>query len=244
MTKWAFSKGGRKYGVDLTSDTFKATVAGKMMEGDWKVNGKAEMENKYAKAEWKFKGLFDISSPVMAEKLRLFTNADLEMNHKSENKMFLKQNIHWDHYHAGWAFENLDGDFKKTFLQFVNNYEGKSQYWARASLHDETFSAGCKVDHGKFCHSYEAEMGFGEGSATSGFQGGPVSLIMGGEYELNDKTNVDYTMRVANTVEYNQNVEHELSDKLKMTLTQSFDSGNLDAKEPAYKLGFTFDYKL
>lgn len=148
VTKWAFSKSGRKYGVDLTSDTFKATVAGKLMEGDWKVNAKAELENKYAKAEWKFKGLFDVCSPVMAEKLRIFTNADLEMNSKSQNTVFLKQNIHWDKYHAGWAFENKDGNFEKTFLQFVNNFEGKSQYWARAALHDETVSAGCKINHG------------------------------------------------------------------------------------------------
>lgn len=46
-------------------------------------------------------------------------------------------------------------------------------------------------------------MGFGEKSATAGFQGGPVSLIMGGDYELNDKTNVDYTMRIGGSIEYN-----------------------------------------
>jgi len=110
-------------------------------------------------------------------------------------------------------------------------------------VHDENVGLGCKIEHGKFTHSYEAEVTYGKEN-TSGFMNSPVSLTMGGEYDLNDKTNVDYTMRIASDISYNQNVSHELSDKCSLTITQAFDSQNIEGKEPAYKLGFGFNYKL
>jgi len=110
-------------------------------------------------------------------------------------------------------------------------------------MHEETFGLGCKVDHGSFTHSYELETAFGKDN-TCGVMNSPISLVMGGDYKLNDKTNVDYTMRIASDISYNQNVEHELSEKCSLTVGQSFDSANIEGKEPAYKLGFGLNYKL
>jgi len=113
VTKWAFSKDGRKYGVDLTSDTFKATVAGNMLKGDMTVDAKAEMENKYLKSAWKGKAYFNIASPVMMDKFRTFNNIDLEMNSANENTVTFKNNCTWEKFNFGVAFENKAGEFTK-----------------------------------------------------------------------------------------------------------------------------------
>lgn len=245
-TNWNFSKGGRKYGVNLNSESMKGSVAGNMLKGDWVVDGNAMYENKFAKADWKAKACTTVVSPVLMDKMKIWTNADFETNKKSEQIIVMKQNIKWENFMFGWGFEHKGGDFTRQVAHLVNNFDSKSKsnYWGRVNMKEESVGLGCMVDHGKFTHSYEAEIGFGEGNSTTGVAGSPVQIVMGGEYDLNDKTNVDYTMRIAKEISYNQNVSHDLTDKCSMTLSQAFDSEKLSGKEPSYKLGFGFDYKI
>lgn len=100
------------------------------------------------------------------------------------------------------------------------------------------------IEHGKFTHTYEGQIGYGEKSKKAGFQGYPVSLLMGGEYKLNDNTDVNYSMKIAEHVEYGQTVAHKLNDKLKVSVNQEFDSSKMTTPEPIYKMGFAFDYTL
>lgn len=244
-TKVAFSKGGRNYGIDLTSESIKATLAGNMLKGDWTIDGKAEGENKFAKADWKAKVALTCASPVLMEKMRIWTNADFETNKKQDKIMVMKQNIGWEKFNFGWGFEYKGDKFTTKVAHLVHNFDkdSKSNYWTRVNAGEETVGAGCMIAHGSFAHSYEAEFGYGEKS-SEGFYGSPVHVVMGGDYKLSDKTNVDYTMRLSNDITYNQTVSHELNDKLSVNVGQAFDSANLKTKEPAHKLGFSFDYKL
>lgn len=113
VTKWAFSVNDRKYGVDLTSDTLKATVAGNVMKGDMKIDAKAEFENKYLKNAMKGKAMFNIASPVMMDKLRTFANLDVEMNSANESTITFKNNANWEKFSVGIAFENKAGEWTK-----------------------------------------------------------------------------------------------------------------------------------
>lgn len=243
QTDFAWSKDGIKYGFGLVSDAMKANVAGKLTEGDWKCDGKAEAEWKHGKGEWKGKGILNVSSPVMAEKLKMWFNAELEHNHKTEWNTLLKMNLNYDQWHVGFGGENKAGDWDKQHAQVVYNDKSR-QYFVRADLKDTVVGIGCSLDKDDFSHSYEVEADMKEGAV--GVAGTPLVINGGGEYELNKKCNIGYTFVLGQHFSYNQAIEHKVDKNWTVTLSQSFDAECLekDRKKPAYDVGVAFQYKL
>lgn len=222
----------------------KMSAAGNLYNDGWKVDGKGEFEWKYTKSEWKGKGVLNTCSPVMAEKMRVWLNTELEHNQESEWKTLLKMNVSYDQYHVGVAGQNEKGEWSKQFVHLVKNDKDR-QYFVRADLKDQAFGAGCSIDHESFSHSYEATAALGA-EAQPGIAGTPVTVVGGGEYELSKKHNVGYTFTVGSSFQYNQTIEHKVDDKWTVAVSQAFDSECLekDRKKPAYDFGVGLTYKL
>ena len=119
------------------------------------------------------------------------------------------------------------------------------QYFVRGDMKNSVYGLGCSLDKDDFSHSYELEVDMDEGK-EDGIQGTPAKLIAGGEYELNDKCNVGYTLVVGKHIAFNMANEHKIDDKLSMTFIQQFEGEELEKKgiKPAYNFGVEFAYKM
>jgi hypothetical protein len=73
-TSVAHSKDGKKISFGFASDAFKQGLSGNLYNDDWKVDSTVAFEEKPAKKEWKAKNTYAVSSPVLAEKMRLWFN--------------------------------------------------------------------------------------------------------------------------------------------------------------------------
>ncbi len=67
-------KDGKKFSFAMASDAFKQGASGNLYNDDWKVDGALALEQKPAKKEWKGKGTLAVSSPLVADKIRLWLN--------------------------------------------------------------------------------------------------------------------------------------------------------------------------
>jgi len=243
-TNFKWSNNNVKYGFGLISDAMKMSAEGNLYNNGWKVDGKGEYEWKFAKSEWKGKGVCNAVSPVMAEKMRLWANAELEHNQASEWKSLVKMNVSYDQYHVGVAAQNEQGDWSKQFVHVVKNDKDR-QYFGRADLKNSTVGIGCSIDHESYSHSYEGTADLGA-DAKPGVAGTPVTIVGGGEYELSKKHSVNYTFTLGNTFQFNQTIEHNVDDKWTVAVNQAFDTECLekDRKKPAYDFGVGVTYKL
>lgn len=234
-------KDGKKFSFAMASDAFKQGASGNLYNDDWKVDGALALEQKPAKKEWKGKGTLAVSSPLVADKIRLWLNAELEHNDKSQWTTVAKASVSYDQTHVGTAAELKDGKVEKHHAQVVYN-DAAAQYFARADLVAKTAGTGCSIEHDKFTHSYEATFGWGQGA--EGFLGSPLSFVGGGEYDLSKASSLGYTWSLGKTWAYNQTVDHKVDDHWTVSATQAFDSDRLSTKQPAYDLGFAVTYKL
>jgi len=172
----------------------KMSVEGNLYNDGWKVDGKGEYEWKYSKAEWKCKCNASICSPVMAEKMRMWINADVDFNEKSDVGVLAKMNVSYDQYHFGVAAENKAGDWSKQFVHVVKNDKDR-QYFGRMNLKTSDIGVGCSIDHDSFSHSYEGTLAMGD-KAEEGIAGTPLEIVGGGEYELSKNQSVGYTFKI------------------------------------------------
>jgi len=235
------TKDGKKFTFAVASDAFKQGVAGNLYKDDWKVDGALALEQKPAKKEWKGKATLAVCSPVVAEKMRLWFNAELEHNEKSQWTTTAKASVNYDQTHVGAAAQLKDGKVEKQFVQAVYN-DAAAQYFARANVLEKTAGLGCSIEHEKFTHSYEGT--FNWGSGAEGLMGSPISFVGGGEYDLSKASSLGYTWTLGKNWAYNQTVDHKLDEHWTVSATQAFDSERLSGKQPAYDLGFSATYKL
>lgn len=235
------AKDGNKYSFAVASDAFKQGFSGNLMNDDWKVDGAVALEEKPAKKEWKGKATVSIVSPVLAEKMRLWVNAELEHNQASEWTTLAKCNVSYDQWHVGAAAEIKKGEVEKKHVQVAFN-DKEAQYFARADLKAESAGIGCSIEHEKFTHSYEATFSWAKNA--SGFMGSPISVVGGGDYDLSKATSLGYTWTLGSGYAYNQSTSHKLNDNWTVAANQAFDSERLSTKQPAYDVGFGVTYTL
>jgi len=110
-------------------------------------------------------------------------------------------------------------------------------------LNAKNFSTGCtqKIkDHIK--HAFEVSYDMADGA--KGFQGYPVTLKGGVEYDLSESTEIEASASASDHYEVNFQQEHELDRHWEVEAHQHFDSSKIGTKQGPYALGFKVQYRL
>ena len=145
--------------------------------------------------------------------------------------------------HVGVSAEHDTKDLKKGLFHCVYSPEGSENFWIRANMAKNLFSAGCDNKlNDSTRHSFEAVYMTAE--KAEGIMGHPVAVRGGVQYELSDATSLEAAASWDTGVAVNQTVEHQCDKNWTVSATQTFDSELIGTKQGAYNVSFGVTYKL
>ena len=112
-----------------------------------------------------------------------------------KSELEAKVNLKHDNHFVGVSVGHDTKEWQHINLQAVMK-DSKNKYFARCNVMDEHASVGCTINKKGFAHSYAAYYMWSK--EAKGIQGLPVKVEAGGNYRLDKKSRMSYSLEISN----------------------------------------------